>query len=167
MRNVRIAGNRVFLEEHEELVEVWSGGSESPAHHSSICCWALSPNEQHLITLDQGGQIKIWDLQRRRGERRVWDGAGFADATAVATTNGGQRLAVAHGLTVKVYKTVVLANPWERDKLVPLGTMDVPLEEKVVSLTFEADNQLLCRDVRDRIMAFWQPEQPPWQRKIL
>src|SRR3989344_1696308 len=137
---LRFEGNQLFLD-NEEVTEYGSTARpQTPAHYQKIRCIGSSAKGARIISVDEGGQMKIWDPARDKLSRRVWNGNEYKDVTALGVTEDGKRFAVAVGLTVAVYDT-------NRDGTAEkLEHATLPLRDKVTFLQFANDDTVICTD---------------------
>jgi len=153
---LRSEGNQLFL--NNEEVREWACHREgSPAHHQRILCVGSSSLGARIVSVDEGGQLKIWDPSRANLERRVWQGQGFKGASAVSVTEDGKRLAVAVGLEVTVYDL----EPNQAAK--KLESARLALTDKVTFLQFTDDDHVMCSDNDGKKVIY--ERDPAWKVK--
>ena len=105
MDQVTFSGNQLYVGSRE--MREWScSRAPDPAHYRPILHAQASPTGKLVVSLDKGGDLKLWDLSRPALNERIWKGSiGHADEiTAIGVADDGSRLALAAGLTVRVYE---------------------------------------------------------------
>lgn len=96
---LRIDGRRLFFGGIEFLE---SGGQ--PAHDQAIKAWGVSPRHQHIITLDEVGDFKIWDSRQQQGSRCIKKGnLPFKTSAALGISDDASFLAIAQGNEVTIF----------------------------------------------------------------
>src|SRR5690348_2204678 len=145
LRSLRVEGNRLFCD-GDELVEWSCIFPYSPAHLHAIRCIGRSPRGDRIISADQAGCLKIWDLNKPKLGRRVWLCEGYKLATAVGINDAGDVIAVACGIVVTFYQ------PFGGYGVLRLENVTVPIGEKVTSLNFTDEGHLICENGAERLV---------------
>lgn len=159
--NLRIEHNRLFFNDKE--VCEFSTAGDNPAHHQKIICAALSRREGRAISADAGSIIKIWEPALPKFHQRVWHGDGFgSDVCAVGVTDDGQRFAVSYNLTVTIYDADYNMLCQQARNI---GTITLPLTQKITSLRFDHKNRITCYDVEGKAMAI--VHDPGWHIDVV
>lgn len=141
MINVRFEGNRLFFNEKEVRESGTGEVTDTPAHYQPIVCVGISPGYLRIISLETGGRLKMWNPGGPRLGQRVWTASTPLEATALGVTDNGLWVAIAVGLTARIYEAVQTHG----SRLIQEITLQ-SLKDKVVKLEFANHNLLYCRD---------------------
>ncbi|MDO8529821.1 MAG: WD40 repeat domain-containing protein [bacterium] len=134
-------GNQLFVDGLEVREYGGTHCNSVPAHDRKIRCVGSSAKGTRIITMDEGGRIKIWDPSRSELEKRVWYGSLNMEVTAIGVTEDGKRIAVAVGLVVTIYDVQ------GHSALISLEQVPTPkLSERITNLHFSDNDHVVCHD---------------------